>query len=49
MNPNCVLFRRGQGSVALAVGAGGGCLDFFVSRLSFLLSFSFFGRRSDIA
>ena len=29
MNPNCVLFHRGQGSVALAVGAGGGCLHFF--------------------
>ena len=26
----------GQGSVALAVGAGGGCLDIFFSRLSFL-------------
>ena len=29
VNPNCVLFHRGQGSVALAVGALGGCLDFF--------------------
>ena len=29
VNPNCVLFHRGQGSVALAVGASGGCLDFF--------------------
>ena len=29
VNPNCVLFHRGQGSVALAVGTGGGCLDFF--------------------
>ena len=46
MNPNCVLFHRGQGSVALAVGAGGGCLDFFF--LSFLFSFSLFGRRPDI-
>ena len=36
MNPNCVLFHRGQGSVALAVGADGGCLNFFFSRLSFL-------------
>ena len=26
----------GQGPIALAVGAGGGCLDFFFSRLSFL-------------
>ena len=29
----------GQGPVALAVGAGGGCLDIF-SHLSFLSSFS---------
>ena len=36
----------GQGSIALAVG--GGCLDIFFSRLSFLFSFSLFGRRSDI-
>ena len=35
-NPNCVLFHRGQGSVALAKGAGGGCLEFSFSRLSFL-------------
>ena len=26
--------------IALAVGAGGGCLDIFFSRLSFLFSFS---------
>ena len=26
----------GQGPIALAVGAGGGCLDFFYSPLSFL-------------
>ena len=37
VNPNCVLFHRGQGSVALAVGAGGGCLDFF--SLVYLFSF----------
>ena len=30
----------GQGSTTLAVGAGGGCLDIFFSRLSFLFSFS---------
>ena len=30
----------GQGPTALAVGAGGGCLDIFYSRLSFLSSFS---------
>ena len=30
----------GRGPTALAVGAGGGCLDIFYSRLSFLSSFS---------
>ena len=30
----------GQGPTALAVGAGGGCLDIFYSHLSFLFSFS---------
>ena len=30
----------GQGPTALAVGAGGGCLDIFCSHLSFLSSFS---------
>ena len=35
----------GQGPIALAVGANGGCLDIF-SHLSFLSSFS--GRRPDI-
>ena len=30
----------GQGPTALTVGAGGGCLDIFFSRLSFLSSFS---------
>ena len=30
----------GQGPTALAVGASGGCLDIFFSRLSFLSSFS---------
>ena len=38
----------GQGPTALAVGAGGGCLDIL---LSFILSFLFlplFGRRPDI-
>ena len=43
----CII-HRGQGSVALAVGAGGGGLDFFFSPLSFLFSFSLFGRRPDI-
>ena len=39
----------GQGPTALAVGAGGGCLDIFI--LSSILSFLFlllFGRRPDI-
>ena len=34
-----VLITVGQGPPALAVGAGGGCLDFY-SHLSFLFSFS---------
>ena len=38
----------GQGPIAFAVGAGGGYLDIFFSRLSFLLSFSLSGRRPDI-
>ena len=33
VNPNCILFHRGQGSVALAVGAVGGCLDFYLSSI----------------
>ena len=32
--------RVGQGPTALAVGAGGDCLDIFYSLLSFLSSFS---------
>ena len=35
------------GPIALAVGAGRGCLDIF-SLLSFLFSFSLCGRRPDI-
>ena len=35
-----VWIRVGQGPTALAVGAGGGCLDIFCSHLSFLFSFS---------
>ena len=30
----------GQGPIALAVGAGGGCLDIFSSHLSLLFSFT---------
>ena len=37
----------GQGPTALAVGAGGGCLDIFTSILS-LLFLPLFGRRPDI-
>ena len=35
-----ILITVGQGLTALAVGAGGGCLDIFCSHLSFLFSFS---------
>ena len=35
-----VLIAAGQGPTALAVGAGGGCLDMFYSHLPFLFSFS---------
>ena len=34
-----ILIRVGQGPTALAVGAGGGCLDIFYSYLSLLSSF----------
>ena len=40
-----ILITVGQGSNALAVGAGGGCSDIFYSHLSFL---PLFGRRPDI-
>ena len=35
-----ILINVGQRPIALAVGAGWGCLDLFFSRLSFLFSFS---------
>ena len=38
----------GQGPLALAVSAGGGFFWTFFSSLSFLFSFSLFGRRPDI-
>ena len=38
----------GQGPVALAVGAGGGCLDIFLSSVLSLLFLPLFGRRPDI-
>ena len=43
-----IWIRVGQGPIALAVGAGGGCLDIFslIYRFSFYLPLS--GRRPDI-
>ena len=38
----------GQGPIALAVGAGGGCLDFLLSSILSFLFLPLFGRRSDI-
>ena len=38
----------GQGPSALAVGAGGGCLDIFTLICPSLLSLPLFGRRPDI-
>ena len=38
----------GQGPVALAVGAGGGCLDILPSSIVSLLFLPLFGRRPDI-
>ena len=39
----------GQGPTALAVGAGGGCLDIFILiYLFFVLFLPLFGRRPDI-
>ena len=38
----------GQGPTALAVGAGGGCLDVFLSSIFSLLFLPLFGRRLDI-
>ena len=35
-------------SIALAVGAGGGCLDIFFSHRSFAFSFCLSGRRPDV-
>ena len=41
--------RIGQGPTALAVGAGGGCLDiFFFSSIISLFSLPLSGRRPDI-
>ena len=38
----------GQGPTALTVGAGGGCLDIFVSSILSLLFLPLFERRPDI-
>ena len=38
----------GQGPTALAVGAGGGCLDFFPSSIISLFLLPLSGRRPDI-
>ena len=38
----------GQGLTALAVGAGGGCLDLLLSSILSLLFLPLFGRRPDI-
>ena len=38
----------GQGPTALAVGAGGGCLDLLLSPILSLLFLPLFRRRSDI-
>ena len=38
----------GQGPIALAVGAGGGSLDIFLSSIISVFFLSLFGRRPDI-
>ena len=44
-----ILIRVGQGPTALAVGAGGGCLDIsFLPSIPSLLFLPLFGRRPDI-
>ena len=43
-----ILITVGQGPTALAVGAGGGCLDIFTLICSFFLFLPLFGRRPDI-
>ena len=40
--------RVGQGPSALAVGAGGGCLDIFLSSIVSLFFLPLSGRRPDI-
>ena len=43
-----VWIRVGQGPTALAVGAGGGCLDILLSSILSLFFLPLFGRRPDI-
>ena len=43
-----IWITEGQGPTALAVGAGGGCLAFFLSSVLSLLFLPLFGRRPDI-
>ena len=43
-----ILVTVGQGPTALAVGAGGGCLDIFTLIYNSLLFLPLFGRRPDI-
>ena len=43
-----ILITIGQGPTALAVDAGGGCLDILLSSILSLLFLPLFGRRPDI-
>ena len=43
-----ILITVGQGPIALAAGAGGGCLDFFLPSIPSLFFLPLFGRRPDI-
>ena len=43
-----ILITVGHGPIALAVGAGGGCLDILLSSILSLLFLPLFGRRPDI-
>ena len=43
-----ILITVGQGPAALAVGAGGGCLDVFTLSILSFLFLPLFGRRPDI-
>ena len=43
-----ILMKIGQRPFALAVGAGGGCLEFLLSSILSLLLLPFSGKRPDI-